>query len=88
MIDLKEIDKQIEDIYEKLFENEHSLHEKLEELINDKEWDDPKLRKEIESLDDTWVELQHNVFALEDKKEGKPHDPECMCGFNDDKTNN
>ena len=55
MVDLKQIDKQIEDIYEKLFENEHSLHEKLEELINDKEWDDPKLRKEIEFLDDTWV---------------------------------
>jgi hypothetical protein len=88
MVDLKQIDKQIEDIYEKLFENEHGLHEKLEELINDKEWDDPKLRKEIESLDDTWVELQHNVFALEDKKEGKPHDPECMCGFNEDKSNN
>ncbi len=88
MIDLKQIDEMIEDIYEKLFENEHSLNEKLEELINDNDWNDSELRKEIEALDDTWVELQHNVFALEDKKEGKPHDPECMCGFNDDKTNN
>jgi len=72
-------EKEIEAAYERLFSNEHELRYKLDELINKKNWDNSKLRKEVQVLNDNWFRIEHDIFALDDKQNNRPHDPECIC---------
>ena len=78
-LDKQKLDKQISEAYDQILDNDHELHEKLDQLIEKKNWNG-ELRAEVSALHDDWYRLQHNVMALHDKKDGEPHTAECVCG--------
>ena len=63
-----QLNKQIGKTYTKIWDNEYDLHEKLHELIENKNWNDFKLQLEIKKLQEDWYRLQNTVYALHDKQ--------------------
>ena len=75
------LEQKIKDTSFEIYDYEHDLSMKLDDLINKKNWKDSKLRDEVSMINEELFRLRHNLYALYDQQDGKEHELiACDCG--------
>ena len=75
------LEQKIKDTSFEIYDYEHDLSMKLDDLINKKNWKGSKLREEVSMINEELFRLRHNLYALYDQQDGKEHELiACDCG--------